>query len=102
MVDHLFGLVNLSCKKDCGFLELWSGLDGLDVVVDDVSLVGGHDAVETDAFCHDRGRDVFVLHLASLSLELVVGLASCLVDVVLDNFLLVKAIVALEGGFADE
>ena len=68
MVDHLLGLVDLSSKEDCGFLEFRSGLDGLDVVVNDVSLVCGHDAVETDAFSHDRGRDVFVLHLASLSL----------------------------------
>ena len=65
-------------------------------VIDDVSLAVVHDAVEADAFGDDRCRDIFVIHLASLSLELGVGLAACLVDVVLDDGLLIEAVVALE------
>ena len=65
-------------------------------MVDDVSLAVVHDAVEADAFGDDRCRDILVIHLASLSLELGVGLAACLVDVVLYDGLLVEAVVALE------
>ena len=101
-VDLLVGLVDLAREEDRGLPELWPGLDGLDVVIDDVALVGVHDAVQADALGDDRRRDPLVEHLAPLPLELVVGLAAGLVDVVLDDLLLVEAVVALEGDLADE
>ena len=101
-VDLLVGLVDLAGEEDRGLSELRPGLDGLHVVIDDVALVGVHDAVQADAFGHDRRGDVLVEHLASLPLELVVGLAARLVDVVLDDLLLVEAVVALECDLADE
>ena len=70
-------------------------------MVDDVSLAVVHDAVEADAFGDDRSRDILVIHLASLPLELGVGLAACLVDVVLYDCLFVESVVALECRFAD-